>query len=699
MTKQQHQGGLILATQTPAPQEKPQGQQASSAMLGATGIHKGSAGAAASAFDTLPKLLLRNAEKIGSRPAIREKDLGIWQTWSWSEVRNEVRDFAIGLKVLGLKAGETIAIVGDNRPRLYWTFCAAQSLGAIPVPVYQDSVAEEMAFVLEHAGTKFGVAENQEQVDKLLQIAEKLPSLRKIIYDDDRGLIKYDPTNLHSFEAVQALGQKEISNNPQAENEWLKGIEAGKGADAAVILYTSGTTGKPKGVVLSQDNVVKSASNGNLFDHFTSDDTMIAYLPMAWVGDHVFSYGQSYTAGICVACPESPDTIDDDRREIAPTYFFAPPRVFETMLTAIMVRMEDAGRIKRAMFDYFMNVARRSGEKILDGKSVGAKERLLSWLGDLLVYGPLRNRMGFTKLRVAYTAGEAIGPELFSFFRSLGINLKQLYGSTEASVYITMQPDGEVYPDTVGKPGPDVEIKIEDNGEVLFRSPGVFREYYKSDEATTDTKTNDGWVRTGDAGFFDQRGHLRIIDRAKDVGRMNNGTLFAPKYLENRLKFFPEIKEAFVLGDGRDYATAFINIDLISVGSWAERNNVVYASYQELAAHPQVYDMIERRVDELNQALAKEDQTVHTQIRRFLILHKELDADDGELTRTQKVRRPFINARYQTLIDALYDGTKNIHIATEVTFEDGRKGVIEGDVKIIDMPVYGAADTMKEAAE
>ena len=647
----------------------------------------------------MPKLLLRNAEKMPSHPAIREKDLGIWQTWSWSEVRNEVRDFAIGLKVLGLRPGETVAIVGDNRPRLYWTFCAAQSLGAIPVPVYQDSVADEMAFVLAHADARFGVAENQEQVDKLLQIAETLPSLRKIIYDDERGLRKYDLANLHSFESVQDLGRRELKGNPQAEAAWLNGIAAGSGDDVAVMLYTSGTTGKPKGVVLSQNNVVKSASNGNLFDHFTDQDTMIAYLPMAWVGDHVFSYGQSYTAGICVACPESPDTIDDDRREIAPTYFFAPPRVFETMLTAIMVKMEDAGRVKRAMFNYFMKVARRSGEKILDGKSVGAKERILSWLGDLMVYGPLRNRMGFTKLRVAYTAGEAIGPELFSFFRSLGINLKQLYGSTEASVYITMQPDGEVYPDTVGKPGPDVEIKIADNGEVLFRSPGVFREYFKSDEATRDTKTPDGWVHTGDAGFFDNRGHLRIIDRAKDVGRMNNGTLFAPKYLENRLKFFPEIKEAFVLGDGRDYATAFININLVSVGNWAERNNVIYASYQELAAHPQVYEMIEQRIDELNRALAGEEKTRATQIHRFLILHKELDADDGELTRTQKVRRPFITQRYQALIDALYDGTKQIHIATEVTFEDGRKGTIEGDVRIVDMPVYGLADATREAAE
>ncbi len=649
--------------------------------------------------DTVPKLLLRNAQQMGSRPAMREKDLGIWQTWNWAQVKDQIEVFSLGLQALGLGKGDCIAIVGDNRPRLYWTFCAAQALGAVPVPVYQDSVAEEMAYVLDHAEVKFAVAENQEQVDKLLSIADKVPSLRKIVYDDDRGLKKYDPANLHSFIAVQELGREAVKDNRAQQDDWLRGIASGRGDDIAVILYTSGTTGKPKGVVLSQENIVKSAINGNEFDGFTADDTMLAYLPMAWVGDHVFSYGQSYAGGMCVACPESVATIDDDRREIAPSYFFAPPRVFETMLTAIMVRMEDASAIKRTMFHYFLGVAKRGGEKILDGKAVGIKDRALYAIGDFLVYGPLRNRMGFTKLRVAYTAGEAIGPELFSFFRSLGINLKQLYGSTEASVYITMQPNGEVYPDTVGKPGPEVEIKIKEDGEVLFRSPGVFREYFKNADATQEAKDTDGWMHTGDAGFMDHNGHLRIIDRAKDVGRMSDGTMFAPKYLENRLKFYPEIKEAFTLGDGREYTTAFINIDLTSVGNWAERHNVNYASYQELAAHSDVYEMIENRIDQLNRALAEEEQTAKTQIRRFLILHKELDADDGELTRTQKVRRPFINERYAQLIDALYGGASHCQINTQVTFEDGRKGIIEGDVRIVDMPVHGPGSVQAEAAE
>jgi long-chain acyl-CoA synthetase len=653
------------------------------------------------ALDTLPKLLLRNAAQFGSRPAMRRKDLGIWQTWTWGQLRAEVRAFAIGLRKLGLKRGDAVAIIGDNRPRLYATFAAVQSLGGIAVPIYQDSVADEMAYVLDHAEVKFAVAQNQEQVDKVISIADRLPRLRTVFYEEERGLAGYDHTNLYSFQQVQELGRRELAENAGAAGWWLDEVAKGQGSDVSVMLYTSGTTGRPKGVMLTHENIVVSAQNGNKFDNFTPDDTLLASLPMAWVGDHIFSYGQAFAGAMCVHCPESPETIIEDRREIAPTYFFAPPRVYENLLTQIMVRMEDAGRLKKALFDYFLKVARRSGEKILDGKPVGAKERLLYRLGNICVYAPLRNRMGFSRIRVAYTAGEAIGPELFRFYRALGVNLKQLYGQTEASVYITLQPDGEVYPDTVGKPGPDVEIAIADSGEVLYRSPGVFLKYYKNDDATRETKTPDGWVHTGDAGFLDQHGHLKIIDRAKDVGRLNGGDLFAPKYLENKMKFYPEVREAVAFGQGRDYVTMLVNIDPVSVGSWAERNNVAYGSYQELAAHPQVYDMVLKRLDTVNRSLAEEPQMAASQIRRFLILHKELDADDGEMTRTQKVRRSTVAERYALLIEALYDGSTHCHIATEVTFEDGRKGVVEGDLRIVDVPTYPvrAAEPLREAAE
>ena len=652
-------------------------------------------------LDTIPKLLLRNAAQYGGRPAMRHKDFGIWQTWTWSRLKDEVRTLAIGLRKLGLERGDKVAIIGDNRPRLYATFTAVQSLGAIPVPVYQDAVADEMAYVLEHAEARLAVVEDQEQVDKVISIADRLPRLARVVYDEERGLADYDHERLHSYVRVLELGREEMRANAGAEGWWLDEIGKGKGADVSVMLYTSGTTGRPKGVMLTYDNIIMSARNANTFDGFGPDDLLLAYLPMAWVGDHIFSYGQAYAGAMCVCCPESPETVVEDRREIGPTYFFAPPRVFENLLTQIMVRMEDAGSLKKRMFHYFLGVARRCGEDILNGKPVSAQDRLLYRLGNLFVYAPLRNRMGFSRTRVAYTAGEAIGPELFQFYRSLGVNLKQLYGQTEASVYITMQPDGEVYPDTVGKPAPDVEIRIADSGEVLFKSPGVFLKYYKNDEATQATKTADGWVHTGDAGFFDQRGHLKIIDRAKDVGRLNNGALFAPKYLENRIKFYPEVREAVAFGQGHDYVTMFINIDLTSVGNWAERNNVSYASYQELAAHPQVYDIVARRVDELNKALSAEPQMAASQIRRFLILHKELDADDGELTRTLKVRRSFIAERYAPLITALYSGSETCHVRTEVTFEDGRKGIAEGDVRIVDMPTYPAQslEPVREAAE
>ncbi|WP_428648492.1 AMP-dependent synthetase/ligase [Roseibium sp.] len=658
----------------------------------------GSASASPRGEDTFPKILLRNAEVFGTRTAFREKDFGIWQSWTWSEVCEEIRAFSIGLKSLGLTAGDKVSIVGANRPRLYWAMVAAQALGAVPVPVYADSVAEEMAFVLGHAEVKFAVVEDQEQVDKLLSMAEDVPSLKHIIYDEPRGLRDYDHTHLHDYASVQDKGRELLSKNAGLAREWEQDFEDGKGSDLAVMLYTSGTTGRPKGVMLSFDNLAISARNANVFDHLNETEEVLAYLPMAWIGDHVFSLAQAFTAGYCVNCAESMDTIDVDRREIAPTYFFAPPRVFENMLTMIMVRMEDAGKTKRRMFDYFMGVAKKVGEKILNGESVAFTDRLLYALGEFCVYGPLKNRMGLTRMKVGYTAGEAIGPEIFQFYRSLGLNLKQLYGQTEASVYITLQPDGEIFGDTVGKPAPDVELKIAENGEVMYRSPGVFVGYFKNEEATGETKTPDGWVHTGDAGIIAENGHLKIIDRAKDVGKLTDGSLFAPKYIENKLKFFPNIKEAVAFGNERDRVGVFINIDLTAVGSWAERNNVNYASYQELAAHPDVYAMIESHVDQVNRDLAQEPMMAGAQIRRFLVLHKELDADDGELTRTQKVRRNFIADRYAPLIEALYDGSTSKHVRTEVTFEDGRKGAIEATVEIRDMKAHEAKG-FQEAAE
>ena len=633
--------------------------------------------------NTFPKLLIHNAKEYGNKIAMRHKDFGIWQGWTWKEMEKEICKFSIGLKKLGMKKGDNVAIIGSNRPVLYWSFAATQALGAVPIPIYNDSVAEEMVYVLQHAQIQFAIAQDQEQVDKILWLKDKLPELKAIIYDEHRGMRDYKEKNLFAVAEVIKNGQEIIKQDTQAKTKWIEEIIKGKEDELAVILYTSGTTGKPKGVMLSHKNIIISSINANKYDNLKADDEVIAYLPLAWVGDHVFSYGQSMCAGYCVCCPESMQTITENRREIAPTYFFAPPRVFEALLSDIMVRMEDAGAIKKLMFHAFMNVARNVGEKILNGeKNVPITQRILYALGEVLVYGPLKNRLGLTRMRVGYTAGEAIGPEIFRFYRSLGLNLKQLYGQTEASVYITAQPDGEINAQSVGKPCIDVEIDITEDGEVMYRSPGTFIGYYKDDEATKTTKTQEGWVKTGDAGFFDQNGHLRIIDRAKDVGKLNDGSLFAPKYIENKLKFFPNIKEAVAIGHNQDFVVVMLNIDLPCLASWAERNNIAYASYQELAGHEKVYEMMAEHIDIVNHDLENEDNMAGARIARFLVLHKELDADDAELTRTMKVRRSLIHERYEPLIKALYNGETEKFIETEVTFEDGRKGKLSANVKI-----------------
>lgn len=649
--------------------------------------------------DTFPKLLVRNAVEFAARPAMRHKDLGIWQSWSWSETLDIIRAYAVGLSRLGLKRGDSVAIVGSNRPKLYWSILAAQSLGAVPVPVYADAVADELAFVLKHADVRFAAVEDQEQVDKIQSVLERLPNLEWMFYDEARGLRDYDHARLRSMEDVIADGRKALAGDAGL-GAWLDGeIAATKGSDPSIILYTSGTTGQSKGVVLSGERSIAAATDTVNFDHLDENDVALAYLPLAWVGDHYLNFAQGMVAGFCTACPENAETAMADLREIGPTFYFAPPRTLEALLTRVMIRMEDASPLKRKLFHYFIGVARQYGERILNGQEVPLKGRILYGIGNLLVYGPLKNVLGFSRVRTAYTAGEAIGPDLFAFYRSIGLNLKQLYGQTEAFLYVTCQPDGAIYSDTVGPAAPHVDIRIADNGEVLFRSPGMFTGYFRDDAKTAEVMTPDGYVKTGDAGFFDDKtGQLKIIDRAKDVGKLKDGTLFAPKYIENKLKFFPNIREAVAYGDNRDFVTVMLNIDLTAVGSWAERNNVAYASYQELAGHPLVYDMLEKNVAEVNRSLAADKMMAGAQVKRFLVLHKELDADDGELTRTQKVRRGFVADRYAALITALYDGSSEADISTEVTFEDGRKGVISARVKIRDMKVEPAAAAMEKAA-
>ena len=646
-------------------------------------------------LSTIPKLLARNASQFADRPAYREKEFGIWQSWTWAETRDEVEALALGLIDLGIAHGDHIAIIGRNRPQLYSALISAEFAGGVPVPLYHDAVAEEMHYVLDHCAARFVIAQDQEQVDKVIEIQDRLPALEQIIYLEPRGLRKYDHTRLHSVDSIKATGRRDAARLRPKMDETVTKITADS---TAVMLYTSGTTGKPKGVVLTHRNILSASKSSAEFDDLSANDSVLAYLPMAWVGDFIFSIGQAYWTGFCVNCPESEATMQEDLREIGPSYFFAPPRYFEGVLTQIMIRMEDAGATKKWLFDTFMGLAKRVGPARMDGKRVGPLDRLGYWLGNIFVYGPIKNRMGMTNIRVGYTAGEAIGPEIFEFYRSIGVNLKQLYGQTEASVFITQQPDGEVRADTVGIASPGVELRIADSGEVFYRSPGTFAEYFKNPESTASTKDAEGWVATGDAGFIEEgSGHLRIIDRAKDVGKMSDGSLFAPKYVENKLKFYPNILEAVIFGADRDRCVAFINIDLTAVGNWAERNNVAYASYQELSQNEMVAAMIMEHVNEVNASLSQDDMLAGCQIHRFLILHKELDADDGEMTRTRKVRRRIIDEKFKDLIDALYADAMTIHTTTEVSYEDGRKGQISATLSLRDAQVVPVAT--KVAAE
>ena len=643
---------------------------------------------------TFPQLLLEHAAARPDAAALREKEYGIWQAHSWSAVAAMVGKIAAGLHQAGLQRGEHMVIIGSNRPRLYATMLAIQSVGAIPVPLYQDAVAAECVFPLTNAEVRFAMVEDQEQVDKMLEVRESYPQISRIWFDDPRGLRNYSEPGLEDLEVLMAQGAKVLAQNPK----WFADMVAQvKPDDVAAMFFTSGTTGNPKGVVHTHNTLLDRASAGAEFDRLTSAEEVLAYLPPAWIGQNIFSYAQWLSCGYVVNCPESASTVTIDLKEIGPTYYFAPPRVFEALLTSVTIRMEDAGAIKRKMFSACMALAERVGPALMDGESVGAWDRFKYKLGDWLVYGPLRNNLGFSRVRVAYTAGEAIGPDLFSFYRSIGINLKQLYGSTETAVFVCLQPDNQARADTVGVPIRGVEIKVADNGEILVKSKGLLKEYYKNPEATAEVLTADGWYHTSDAGFLDDHGHLKIIDRVKDVGRIqggaNDGAMFAPKYVENKLKFFPHIKEVVALGDKRDKVCVMINIDFDAVGNWAERRNLPYAGYTDLAQKPEVYELIKECVEKVNADLATDSMLAGSQVSRFLILHKELDADDGELTRTNKVRRGFIADRYSVLVDALYSGKHEQYVDTQVKFEDGRTGSVSATLAIADAKVFPAVKT------
>jgi long-chain acyl-CoA synthetase len=642
--------------------------------------------------------MLEHAAKRPGAAALREKVFGIWRATTWADLAAEVRAIACGLAEAGLKRDDHVVVVGENRPRLYASMLAVQALGAVPVPLYQDAATTEYVFPMQNAEVRLAIVEDQEQVDKMLEVrgllAEKgdpAVRLERIWYDDARGLRNYAEAGLASLDSLIEAGRAFDKANP---GFYEREVAAAQPGDVAAMFFTSGTTGNPKGVVHTHATLLDRAGAGARFDRLTEREEVLAYLPPAWIGQNIFSYAQWLHCGYVVNCPERAATVSIDLKEIGPTYYFAPPRVFEGLLTSVTIRMEDASAPKRWMYERAMAVARRVGPALMDGKSVGFADKLAYALGNFFVYGPLRNTLGLNRVRLAYTAGEAIGPDLFTFYRSIGVNLKQLYGSTETAVFVCLQPDHEVRADTVGVPIEGVEIKVAENGEILVKSAGLLKEYYKNPAATAEVLTPDGWYHTGDAGFLDKTGHLKIIDRAKDVGRImggpNDGAMFAPKYVENKLKFFPFIKEAVAFGDRRERVCAFVNIDMEAVGNWAERRNLPYAGYTDLAGKKEVLELVRDCVEKVNADLAADEMLAGSQVSRFLVLHKELDADDGELTRTRKVRRGYIGDKYQVLVDALYGGKSEQFIETAVKFEDGRSGSVAATLKIVDAKVLAA---------
>jgi long-chain acyl-CoA synthetase len=622
---------------------------------------------------TLPGLVIENSKSRASKPAMRERYLGIWETYSWSDYADQVAALALGLKAEGFGAGDKLAVIGDNRPRLYWAQLAAQALGGAAVPVYQDSIADELAYVIANADVSIIVAEDQEQVDKMLSIEDRLPQVKRIIFCDERGLGNYNHSLLKSYDQVIEAG---VAGDRSAYEEGIKALDPNS---VAVMCYTSGTTGKPKGVMLSHANIVSAAEAFINVEDVRESDDFLSYLPMAWVGDATYSLGTSLLTGAACNCPEGPETLLRDLRELGPTGMLAAPRAWENFLSDIQVKAEDISGLKKFVFDRFHNAAIAAVQKQEEGKTLGVCDRINLFLGELLVYSPIRDQLGLRRARWVYTGGAPLGPDTFRFFRAYGVNLKQVYGSTEISGIGSIQRDGEANPNSVGKPLEGIDLRIADNGEVQIKGANVFLGYYKDESASKEAFSDDGWFKTGDAGVIEASGELTIIDRAKDVGKLEDGSAFAPQFVENKLKYSPYITEAISFGNERPSVCAMIAIDFNTVGKWAERRALPYTNYMDLSQKPEVLELIAEEIKGINRTLPEP-----LQVKRFLVLGKDFDADDSEITRTRKLRRGFIAEQYASVISAFYAGANNVDLRAEVTFEDGRKSHVDMNLKIQD---------------
>ena len=627
--------------------------------------------------DTFPKLLLRNAERFGDRKvAMREKEFGIWQSFTWKEYHEHVKRFSLGLSSLGLARGDKVAIIGDNRPEWVWAEVAAQAAGAVPLGLYQDSTLKEVAYVIDHSDSTFVVAEDQEQVDKILDIRDQLPKVRYIVYTDPRGMRGYDDSHLIDFKEVEELGREVERREP---DRYEQQVGASGSEDLALICYTSGTTGFPKGAILSFRNLLTMAVNLMEVDPKLETDEFVSFLPLAWIGEQMMCLSSALLTGFTVNFPEKPETVQENIREIGPNIMFSPPRIWENMTSNVQVKVMDASWLKRKMYEWALPVGYEYAEVLFRKEKPDFLLLLRHGLAYYLVFRALKDRLGLLRIRTASTGGAALGPDVFKFFTAMGVNLKQIYGQTEISGISCIHREGDINFDSVGKPIPETEIMISEAGEILSRSPSVFLGYYKNAEETESTLAG-GWLHSGDAGYFTEDGHLVVIDRVKDVMHLTDGTGFSPQFIENKLKFSPYIKECVCLGNARDFLASMICIDYPNVGKWAEGKRISYTTYTDLAGKPQVLELLAKEVEKVNATLPES-----TRIRRIVLLYKELDADDDELTRTRKVRRSFVGERYRHVIEGMYAGATSIPVDAVIKYQDGKTSQIRTTLAVRDL--------------
>ncbi len=625
--------------------------------------------------ETFPQFLLEKARLYGEKKtALREKEFGIWQSVSWAEYLEHVKFFAMGLVSMGFTPADTVAIIGDNRPEWIYAELAAQSAGGKSIGIYQDSIVKEVAYIITHSDAKFLVVEDQEQVDKIIELWSELHTVEKVIYYDPKGLRNYTEPYLMSFPEVETLGRNFEKSHPG----WFEeSVARGKGDDIAILSTTSGTTSFPKLAILTHNNLISMGRNLMEVDPMSDEDEFVSFLPLPWIGEQMMSLACGLQAGFTVNFPEEPETVQENIREIGPQTMFSPPRIWENLVSQVQVRIEDTTWFKRKAYDWAIPIGYRMADMRFNKQTPRFGLKLQYALANLIMFLPIKDHLGLRHIKQAYTGGAALGPDVFRFFHALGVNLKQIYGQTEVSGIAVLHKNGDIKFQTVGVPIPETEVKIAENGEILVKSPAVFQGYYKNPEETEKSLV-DGWLHTGDAGYFDEDGHLIVIDRAKDVMTLPDGTKFSPQFIENKLKFSPYIKEAVVFG-GADlpFITAMVNIDMGNVGKWAEKNQLAYTTYTDLAQKPEVYALVRKHVEQANA-----DLPVSARIRRFLLLHKELDADDAELTRTRKVRRRFVAERYKDIIAALYGENDHLDVETTITYQDGRTAVIKTRLKI-----------------